>query len=127
MSDTRFLRALFEDFERERQAVELAAIAKDPKAHRDTKLFGPRGLRYTYFQVKTGKTSAVRFCYATTPNAAGYWLTWKETVTKKTGVRENVRGHARRRDARESALKGFENHKIKREISRALKNSKELI
>ena len=91
----------------QRQAREQAVIDADPKANRDTTLMGDAGLRYGYWACSNG---LVRYCYATTKNAAGYWLTWTETEQKDgTGVRTLIRGHKRRKDAKESARKGYEN------------------
>lgn len=106
------LRDLLLDFERDRQRRELERIAADPAACRDTVLMGARGLRYRYWEIKTGKSAWVRHCYATRPNAAGYFLCWREQLNSKgEGKREFIRGHKRRRDARESALKSYEREK----------------
>lgn len=104
------------------QEAELERIRSDPKKHRDTTLMGERGLRYRYYRPfrKSNKREhqgkEVRYCYATTPNAAGYYLTWTELVIRssngamKSARRVYIRGHERRKDAKESALKGAENH-----------------
>lgn len=99
------------DLERMRQKRELQEIERDPAAHRDTKLMSDAGLRYRYFEAKTGKTTRVRFAWATTPNAAGYYLTWQENINSKGGKREYVRGHKLRKDAKDSALKSFNRFK----------------
>jgi hypothetical protein len=106
MSNAEAFREMLLDFERAHQQRLKAAISKDPAAHRDTTLMGEDGLRWRYWRVPTSKSSYVAFCYATTKNAAGYYLTWQETVNSKgVGTREFIRGHKLRRDAKESAMK----------------------
>jgi len=106
------IRSMLLDLERITQRRQLAEIQSDPAAHRDTTLMGAKGLHWRYWTVKTGKTARVNFCYATTPNAAGFYLTWQETINSKgNGKRQYIRGHKLRRDAKESALKSFERFK----------------
>jgi hypothetical protein len=90
------------------QRMELREIAKDPAAHRDTTLMGERGLRYRYWTGKNPRKQTVNFCYSTTPNAAGYFLAWQETIDAKgNGKRERIRGYKLRREAKESALNNW--------------------
>lgn len=109
------IRSMLLDLERSSQKRQIAEIKADPEKYRDTKLMGDQGLRYRYFEIKTGKTTCVRFAWATTPNAAGYYLTWQERINAKGGKREFIRGHKLRRDAKDSARKSHEN--FKRETS----------
>lgn len=101
----RILSDLWNDIERNLQKGELAEIAKNPHAHRDTRLMGDRGLRWRYWRAKNSKGQRVDFCYATTPNAAGYFLAWDEVTntSKKTVERQNIRSYEKRKDAKESA------------------------
>ena len=109
------LRDFFAEIERDRQRLELRKINADPEKHRDTMLMGDSGLRYRFFEIKTGRVSRARFAYSMTPNAAGYYLTWRETIkSDRTGKREYIRGHKLRREAKDSALKGYENFKALR-------------
>lgn len=98
------------------QTRERTLIEADPAAHRDTTLMSDRGLRYRFYQV-TDHTKVVRYCYATLPNAAGYWLTWTETLINGNGKREYIRGQKLRREALESALCAYENHQYSKKES----------
>ena len=104
------IQSMLIDMERSRQKRELAKIEADPETHRDTCLMAGE-LRWRYWEVKTGKTTCARFAWATTPNAAGYFLTWQESRNAKGGKREYIRGHKLRKDAKESARKSYENFK----------------
>ena len=98
-------RSLWLDFMRDIQRAEIERIEADPERYRDTTLAGPKPFRYRYF-----KRGRIRYCWATTKNAAGYWLTWVEVVNADgSGERKYIRGHRRRNEAKESALKAYEN------------------
>lgn len=102
------LNQILAEFHQDMLRVEADRIKEDPAAHRDTTVFeGP--MRWRYFVLKRAARPELRFCWSTTPNAAGYYLTWQETRTKKGGKREYIRGHKLRKDARESALKSYQN------------------
>lgn len=71
----------------ENERIEAAAKA-DPRAHKLTRV--TENTRYLYYSAgKNGKGQAVRFCYATHRNVAGYFLGWREVIRKDgTGKRD---------------------------------------
>lgn len=78
----RMLSGLIRDFERQRQTRELAAIHANPRKHKSTMLWGDKGLRWRYFELKKPNGQTVRFCWSTTRNAAGYFASWREVHFK---------------------------------------------
>ncbi len=77
---------------RQRAAAEL-----DPKAHKLSMVF-PTGANYRYWDAGVdGIGRAVRFCWSTRRNAAGYFLTWRELRTKRGKGRHRI-GERWRRD-----------------------------
>lgn len=63
-------------------------IKKDPKANKLTGVF-EGDIRYLYYPAgKDGLKREIRFCYTTVRNAAGYFLSFREVLTKKGGKRD---------------------------------------
>jgi hypothetical protein len=77
----------------------LERIQADPERYKLTRLFdGP--MRWRYWRSKDGRGTAIRWCYCTTPNAAGYYLVWRERRFKDGRmVRDQWRATERRIDA----------------------------
>ena len=87
---------------------------------RKTKNYGSRifehGMRWRYWELKPAgrKHKMVRFCYTTTANATGCYLTFTETITgkrKMTVKRERIFPHDTRREAKAWARREFEKSK----------------
>jgi hypothetical protein len=81
------MRELWRDIEKVSQEREEREAKADPVKHRLSKLMVGR-LRYSYFEGKNGRGSRVRFCYSTNRNVAGYFLIWREVVTKRQVKRD---------------------------------------
>jgi len=58
----------------------------NPEKHRNCRVF--ENSSYRYYEAKNGRGSRVRFCYSTHRNVAGYYLVWREVVTKKQAKRD---------------------------------------
>lgn len=88
--------AEFQQVSREREEREAKA---DPEKHRLSRVFsGP--MRWRYYRAKDGRGTEVRYCYATTPNVAGYYLVWREKRFKDGRVtRDKWRSTSKRIDA----------------------------
>lgn len=64
------------------------SIKKDPKANKLTTVF-EGDIRYLYYPAgKDGLKREIRFCYTTVRNAAGYFLSFREVLSKKGGKRD---------------------------------------
>ena len=75
------------------------AAKKDPKANRLTTVFD-NDTSYRYFPTKNKRGTEVRFCYSTKKNVAGYFLVWRETITKKgDGKRDQFDSTKTKKDA----------------------------
>jgi hypothetical protein len=97
------LEGLFGEIDQAQLQAELREIRKDPKAHRLTRIAKP-GKRFTYRYLRGGtdrQGRTVRFCWAVHPNAAGYWLAWKETIDEnRNGERVAWTAHRQKKQAR---------------------------
>lgn len=72
---------LWGDIQRfDREGEERRAKA-DPVKHRNSRVF--RNSDYRFYETRNGRGSRVRFCYSVHPNVAGYFLMWREVVTKR--------------------------------------------
>lgn len=84
MSATHVIQELLLGLESDYQDAELSRIAADPQKHKLTTLM-PSGSRlsYRYYPAgKDGKGRTVRFCWSTERNAAGFYLGWREVISK---------------------------------------------
>lgn len=78
--------SMWADIQRlDKERIEREAKA-NPEKHRNCRVF--ENSSYRYYEVKNGRGSRVRFCYSTHRNVAGYYLVWREVVTKKEGKRD---------------------------------------
>jgi hypothetical protein len=58
----------------------------DPEKHRLTQVLAP-GVSanvYSYYEWRDLKRARVRWCWMQKPNAAGFYLCWRERLTSKT-------------------------------------------
>jgi hypothetical protein len=77
---------------------EVERIQADPERRKLTRVFdGP--MRWRYWRTKDGRGTEVRYCHCTTPNAAGFYLVWRERRFKDRVVRDQWRATERRIDA----------------------------
>ena len=77
-------RNIWETVERGIQEREIEDIAADPKKHKLTRLMADgKSANYRYYQAKNGKGQVVKFCWNCNRNAAGYFLSWRQTHLKK--------------------------------------------
>ncbi len=83
------------------------AAKENPKKYRDCKVFD-KGTGYCYFSTKNGRGSKVRFCYSIQPNVAGYFLVWRETITKKMIKRDKWDSTKSKHDAVRVCRKRYE-------------------
>ena len=75
-----------------------------------------KGMRWRYWELKAAgqRGKRTRFCYTTTANACGCFLTFTETVTGKRKIRckrEKMAPHDTRREAKAWALRQFQKAK----------------
>jgi hypothetical protein len=93
------LEPMFRELEQVSMRRESDAAEADPERHKLTRVFtGP--MRYRYWRSKDGRGTKVRYCYCTTPNAAGYYLVFRERQFKDGRVvRDQWRATERRIDA----------------------------
>lgn len=62
------------------QADAVTRAKADPKSHKESFVFEDTHYRYNYIDAGTnGRGWSVRYCWTTTRNAAGYYITWRET------------------------------------------------
>jgi len=71
------------------QNGKVAEAAKaDPSGHKLTRVF-EAGMNYRYISAeKDGRGRAVRYCWSSHRNVAGYFLGWREVVGKKQTKRD---------------------------------------
>ncbi len=82
--DNDVLQAAFEDILRRSRETEVALIEADPNKYKLTRIMGPKGSSYRYFDAgRDGRGWQVRFCYSCWRNAAGYFLSWREIIPPK--------------------------------------------
>lgn len=107
--DPVFMR-LWQDVEQHsRRQIEERAKA-DPLAFKLSRVF-PSGVqpRYRYYDAgKNGRGQAVRFCWSTVPNVAGFFLGWREVIGKKGGKRDRWVSRRLRRRVKEIARERWE-------------------
>ena len=81
-------------------AAERKAAQANPKAHKLSKLF--ENASYRYFSAgRDANGHRIAFCYSCHPNAAGYFLTWREmTGSDGCGSRDLWVAHKQRKVAK---------------------------
>lgn len=68
---------------------EAEAAKADPLGHKLTKVM-EKGMRYRYYSAgKNGRGQTVLFCWSTNPNAAGFYLGWREVYSVPRGKRRH--------------------------------------
>jgi hypothetical protein len=73
-------RDLMRDMEMDRQKKELATIKDDRASHKMTRLMGPNGGSYVIVIRTSGADGrTVDFCRSCWKNAAGWFLSWRES------------------------------------------------
>lgn len=78
------LSRFFENMERTRQARLKEEIAADSAAHKLTSMMADgKPASYRYMGATNGRGQAVWFCWSVHRNAAGYFLGWRETYSKR--------------------------------------------
>lgn len=88
-----------------RRKIEEQAKA-DPLAFKLSRVY-PSGVhpRYRYYgELTNGRGQRVRFCWATVPNVAGFFLGWREVIGKRGGKRDRWVSRRLRRRVKEIAL-----------------------
>lgn len=107
-SHRREVQALMDDFEE-------ARACSDPVGNKKTRLFRG-GLRYRYFPGgRDGLGRELRFAYTTRRNVAGYFLGFREVVSKHgDGYRDGFFAHRRRKTVRDRARLLAERQRAKR-------------
>lgn len=91
---------LLRDIEHHRQQDELRKARADPKAHRLSKLIAD-GKSSNWRYCNAGKDSRgrrIRFCYSCWKNVAGYYLFWREVVTRDRITRDSFASRRTRRE-----------------------------
>lgn len=90
----------FLEIERDARKTEAMRAKADPKGNRATRVFDP-GVHagYRYYPVKQKGRPEVRFCYSVNRNAAGYFLVWREVVTRRQVKRDEWDAAANKRVA----------------------------
>jgi len=107
------LQALWAQLEQENRQATVRRAKADPAGHKLSRVFsGP--MRWRFYESKAGRSQCVRFCWSTTRNCAGYFLTWVETHYKKgTGARRKWSARRQRQDAKAIALRRFRAHQAR--------------
>lgn len=119
MSETtqKILNDMWRDIRVESRKRQLEAIAKNPKAHKLTKIMGERGSNYAYMPAgKDGRGRTIRYCWSKHRNAAGYFLGWREVWEKDglTGKRDQFFARKVKRRAAELQSRRAERFKASR-------------
>lgn len=70
---------------------------RNPDRHKLSPIF-EGSTRYCYFTTRNGRGSEVRYCYSVERNVAGYFLGWRETVTKRRVKRDEFHASKSKRD-----------------------------
>lgn len=79
----KFLDRIWRDLEEAGRRGQIAAIKKSPVAHKLTRLMGDNPANWRWYKAgKDGWGREVRYAWATKRNMAGYFLGWREIVTK---------------------------------------------
>lgn len=96
---------LFASFTKMNRDAEAARAQADPKAHKLTRVMtAGASTGYRYFRAgRDGRGREVRFCRASHRNAAGYFLTWREVVSKAQTKRDQFAARKTRAAAEEVA------------------------
>lgn len=94
------LQLMFAEMEADRRRRLVDAAKADPKANRATLVFDP-GVApdYRYFEIKERGRPTVRFCWTVHRNAAGRFLIFRETVTRKFTKRDRIEAILNKRAA----------------------------
>jgi hypothetical protein len=100
VADSPSLQMLFADFEQKMRESDARNAKADPKRYRRTRVFD-EGVHtgYRYFPVREKGRPEVRFCWAVNRNAAGFFLVWRETVTRRQVRRDEFDGIGDKRAA----------------------------
>ena len=101
---TRSLHELWSDLQQTGRRREAEAAKAAPAEHRLSTVF-ETGMRWLYFKPVRTRGRETRFCYSTTRNVAGYFLTWREVRTAKLVKRDQFRASKRRKTVAEIAEK----------------------
>jgi hypothetical protein len=81
------IRELFSSFAKMNNEREQKAAQADPQKHKLSRVLTKSG--YLYWDGgKNGKGQTIRFCYSTHRNVAGYFLGWREIISKQTVKRD---------------------------------------
>jgi hypothetical protein len=98
------LAELWSDLQQAGMRADQDRAKADPVANKLTTVFsGP--MRWLYFKPVRTRGRETRFCYSTTRNVAGYFLTWREIETGKRIRRDSFRASKRRKTVAEIARK----------------------
>jgi hypothetical protein len=100
---------LIRDFHQSSNKAEASKAKADPVAFKKTRVFdGGARLNYQFYGGrKNGRGHAVRFCWATNRNAAGYFLAWREVISKKQMKRDMWIAHKVRNKSKAACSKRF--------------------
>lgn len=83
-------RKLWQEIEQQNLERETRAAAADPLAHKLSRVMaGPHGLSYRYVPAgRDGRGRQVSFCWSVHRNVAGFYLGWREVVSRKQTRRD---------------------------------------
>lgn len=87
---------ILRDMMQSERRIEADAAARDPEAHKFSRVFD--NASYRYFKTRNRRGSEVRFCYSVHRNVAGYFLGWTETLTAKKAERTDWHCSKSKRD-----------------------------
>lgn len=82
----RLFHSIWSDMQRMQNNRVQREAKEDPAKYRNCRVFEDSS--YRYYETKNKRGSRVRFCYSTHRNVAGYFLVWREVVTKRQVKRD---------------------------------------
>lgn len=105
---------IFKDMQVQSLRQEKAAAEKDPLKYKLSHVMV--NTRYTYYEIHTRKNRRVRFCYSKHRNVAGFFLGWREVITKGQGKRDMWLARRVKRRVKELALRRY--NALRKKISK---------
>jgi hypothetical protein len=106
------MQELWTDLQQTGRRREAEAAKAAPAKHKLTTVFdGP--MRWLYYKPIRTAGRETRYCYSTTRNVAGYFLTWREVHTDRRVRRDMFRASKRRKTVAEAALARCKAHRAR--------------
>ncbi len=81
MNPDDILRKVMGDLAKDAMRAEAERAKADPLGHKLTRVMAD-GLHYRYYATTNGRGQEVRFAWSTKRNVAGFYLGWREVVSK---------------------------------------------